>query len=211
MERCRSCSSFSAVVKGGSAVFMLSVASRDISKPTRPLWLTAHAQFSVAKKRLLALLMAVPQRRNTEQLLRHIEESQLGHGSTLRGPFGARQGQFRGTNTAIIYIHCCASSCVRRLHCIWKVSPQGVSRDPALCPPLQVSGVHRGLCEKGGPSSLWQHTLCILLHLQTDWPLQRGGEVRAGVSEISLWVLHCTLYRGHLIYTPYLMCIYTSE
>jgi selenocysteine lyase/cysteine desulfurase len=35
--------------------------------------------------------MAVPRRRNTEQLLRHIEESQLGHGSTLQGPFGARQ------------------------------------------------------------------------------------------------------------------------
>lgn len=45
--------------------------------------------------------MAVPQRRNTEQLLRHIEKSQLGYDSTLQGPFGAKKG-LSGVQSTII-------------------------------------------------------------------------------------------------------------
>ena len=36
--------------------------------------------------------MAVPPRTNLEQLLRTIEESQLGHDAALQGPFGTRKG-----------------------------------------------------------------------------------------------------------------------
>jgi hypothetical protein len=35
--------------------------------------------------------MAAPQRSDVEQLLRTIEESQLGYGTTLQGPFGTKQ------------------------------------------------------------------------------------------------------------------------
>ena len=53
--------------------------------------------------------MAVPQRSNMEQLLRTIEEAQLGYDSTLQGPFGSRKGG-RGSYSSYKYVFTSATA-----------------------------------------------------------------------------------------------------
>lgn len=42
--------------------------------------------------------MAVPQRLNTDQLVKNIEVSQIGHNTTLLGPYGRKPGQYKITD-----------------------------------------------------------------------------------------------------------------
>ena len=126
--------------------------------------------------------MAVPRRRNTERLLRQIEESQCGRGSSLQGPFGPRRGPKNSKFTILTFFShslCSLQWCMQITLLLESECVDHVIRGSCPWPPplSQVSGVHRGLSETRGASSLWQHTLCLFLYLQTDHPVQRGGQV----------------------------------
>ena len=49
--------------------------------------------------------MAVPQRLNTDQLVRNIEKSQIGHSTTLLGPYGRKPGEYRILNYRLLQYH----------------------------------------------------------------------------------------------------------
>ena len=67
--------------------------------------------------------MAVPQRSNVKQLLRTIEEAQLGYDSTLQGPFGSRKGGRGSYSSTSMYTPSVSYNIHVQCTCIYQRKP----------------------------------------------------------------------------------------